>query len=554
MALQEIKEEAPRRLSAGVLERAISFFSPGWASRRAAARLRTETFEDLYKSFGVGGSYAGANTGRPHSSWLTSGGSADADLLLDLPKLRERSRDLARNDAHGRGIVDAWVENVVGHGLVPQPRIDREAIGLSEEQAATFTRDAGKVWRRWAKAADVTGRLSAAEVQELLLRSLFENGDVFALPRRLPKRKPYSLAIQTIEADRVTTPPGKSMNFNIREGVVIEPEFGEHLSYWVKKTHPGDIGMGARSNDFVEVPALGKDGRRQVFHLYKVLRPDQSRGVPFLAAALEQFRHLGQYVKAELISAKVAACYAVFIVTADPYLDLKRNSKKAADGVQEQMLEPGTITRLRPGETISGFTPNRPTTAFAPFLERVLRGIGASVLTPYEIVSQDFSKTTYTSGRMALTEARRVYRKFQRWFAEKFLQPMWELLLEEAILAGDLEAPGFEEFAEEYCRCLWVGPGWSWVDPQKEVSASLEAVEGNLTTLADECASRGYDWEDVLEQRAIEKAREKELGIDKAPEPPPGFPGQDPAADPEEDPAANPEDKPAPEEATDEEE
>ncbi|MGC4052928.1 MAG: hypothetical protein QM757_26675 [Paludibaculum sp.] len=38
-------------------------------------------------------------------------------------------------------------------------------------------------------------------------------------------------------------------------------------------------------------------------------------------------------------------------------------------------------------------------------------------------------------------------------------------------------------------------------------------MDSNLSTLEDECAEQGKDWEEVLEQRAVEHARMKQLGL-----------------------------------------
>jgi capsid protein len=58
---------------------------------------------------------------------------------------------------------------------------------------------------------------------------------------------------------------------------------------------------------------------------------------------------------------------------------------------------------------------------------------------------------------------------------------------------------------------MWVPQGWQWVDPLKEAEASKLAIEQGLSTLSDETASQGKDWEEVVEQRAREQKKIKEL-------------------------------------------
>ena len=64
-----------------------------------------------------------------------------------------------------------------------------------------------------------------------------------------------------------------------------------------------------------------------------------------------------------------------------------------------------------------------------------------------------------------------------------------------------------------YKKVAWLAPGWSWIDPVKEVNANKEAIKAGLTTLEDVCSASGKDWEEVLEQRKLEQDRIKELGV-----------------------------------------
>jgi lambda family phage portal protein len=169
-----------------------------------------------------------------------------------------------------------------------------------------------------------------------------------------------------------------------------------------------------------------------------------------------------------------------------------------------------------PGESITSFNPQRPSATFEPFVDRILRAISAALGLPYELVAKDFSKTNYSSARAALLEARRYFKVRQEWLAQKLCQPVWEMLLEEAYLRGEIDAGNFYEKGRPmpaWVRARWIAPGWSWVDPLKEVKASREAIAGNISSLADEVAGQGKDWEEILEQRAREEQKRKELDL-----------------------------------------
>jgi len=94
---------------------------------------------------------------------------------------------------------------------------------------------------------------------------------------------------------------------------------------------------------------------------------------------------------------------------------------------------------------------------------------------------------------------------------------VYEMFLEEAYLLGELPIQNFYESRLDLTRARWIAPGWGWVDPTKEVEASRSSVDGNLSTLADECAALGKDWEEVMEQKAREEKKRKELGLEDKP-------------------------------------
>lgn len=503
----------------------ISVLAPSWGLRRLQARTARRV---------LFGAYRGAEKNRLKSDWTALDGSADADLLADLPTLRQRCRDLNRNDAHASAITATVVANEVGTGLKPQSRPDIEALGISEADAAIFTRMAERAWRKWCKTADAQNRMDFYEIQALVRRQILENGEVFVLPLMIKDElgRDYSLALEIIEADRVETPPSQRGNKNIRDGVELGDR-GQPIAYWIRKTHPGDVLLGrpgvTGSAEHTRYPAFNSAGRRNVLHLYPVKRPGQTRGEPFFAPVLSAFKDLADYMEAEIVAARVAACFAAFITKNDAFGTMNANTSIDPKGNRLESLEPAMVQYLNPGEEVSFGDPKRPSGAFEPFVLAVLRSIGSALGLPLELVLKDFSKTNYSSARAALLEARRFFRANQAWLAGRLCHPCWEWVMEEAWLREELPAVDlFGDLREDWLRALWIAPGWGWVDPVKEVESSKLAIDAGLSTLADECAAQGRDWEDVMAQRKREQDKKKELGIvDPAPAAGASKPAQD---------------------------
>lgn len=486
------------------LDNVIGFFSPKAGFKRRMYR----TAIDVSKQFG---SYKGASRNRLRSNWLPGGGSPDEDLLPELSALRERSRDLNRNDAHASGITGTMTTNVIGSGIKPQSRIDRESLGISDKSANNFQKKAEKIWKRWVPYADAGQRMDFYEIQQLVDRQILENGEAIILPLMIDDTdRPYSLALQVVESDRLDTPPDKRGDRSVRSGVKVGSN-GEPVAYYIQKTHPGDYRYAKKEEKtFVEITARSKYGRRNIIHLYHVQRAGQTRGVPFFAPVLTYFKDLAEYAEAELVAARIAACFSLFI-TSEASMDA--GFDRSASGQPVESLEPGMIKHLMPGETITSFNPQRPGATFEPFVDRILRAISAALGLPYELVAKDFSKTNYSSARAALLEARRYFKVRQEWLARKLCQPVWEMVLEEAYLRGELSAGSFYEKKPFWMGASWIAPGWEWVDPLKEAKAAEVGLKNGIVTFSDIYSAEGKDWEEGFEQRKRELEKIKELGL-----------------------------------------
>ena len=334
--------------------------------------------------------------------------------------------------------------------------------------------------------------------------------------------RPLRLALEVIEADRLATPAGTRADANFRDGVELGGR-GQPVAYHIRVRHPGDAslpgGVGSAGlGDFRRYPAFNRHGRRNIFHLYWTKRPGQSRGEPFFAPVLNLFKDLGDYLEAEIVAARVAACFAAFITKTDPLgIAVKAASSTSATGQRVQEFEPGMIEYLGPGESVEFGQPTRPGGTFESFVMLTLRSIGSALGLPLELVMKDFSKTNYSSARAALLEAWRLFRNYQRWMALRFCQPVWEMVQEEAWLREQIPSENiFGEERDDWLKARWISPGRGWIDPVKEVKASDMAIKAGVSTLAEEAAAQGRDWEEIASQRERERAvyREKGLPLD----------------------------------------
>ena len=492
---------------------------------------------ELVPSFGAtfstpGEAHLGASTtAKEMARWNPSNGSADADLLPDLENLRNRSRDIARNNGVASGAIQTTVDNVVGTGPRLAATPDYRALGRDKRWAEEWATIVEARWRAYTETTecDAAGQLTFAALTNQVFRGGLVNGEALSLPLWLPNAGKFATRHQVIEADRLCNPDNLPDDDKLRGGVEIDP-YGRPLAYWVRTTHPGDyfgLHFGI-SGKWQRIPATTDWGRKRVVHVHDKERTGQTRGKPLLAPVLAQFRMLDTYHRTEMQAAVINAFVAAFMETNLPpeavaeMLGADPNDDKFQDYVNSQRefvapLRGAAIIPTMPGTKITPFSPGRPSEAFAPFTEAIERHIGVGIGLPFESLMKNFSKTNYSSARASLLEAYRFFLGRRRWLTDFWVNPVYHLWLEEQVNAGVVEAPGYYENQYAYGRCKWIWPGRGWIDPVKEIQAAEKRMACNISTLERECAEQGEDWEEVLEQRAREKARMNELGLSAPP-------------------------------------
>lgn len=494
-----------------IIDRVIEYVAPGHAIQRMKARTQMAL---------VGQWTAGRTDRRSTLNWLPYGGSADNDSAFDLRVIRGRTRDMSRNQPLALGAINTVVTNVAGTGLVMRSVIDHATLGMDEDAAQDWQHKTEREFRIWAEnssSCDATRTHDFYGLQSLALRSALESGDVFAtLPMISRRSSPYMTKVQLIEADRVVN-KDYAPNTNLLVGGVESDKDGAPVKYHILQQHPGGIMPLPLRWDVI--PAFGtRTGRRNVIHLYDKLRPGQSRGVPYLAPVVESLKLLSDYTNAEITAAVMSAMFTVFVTSQNGAgIDTgDGTSPSAAQPGANLQMSAGAILDLAPGEDVKFADPNRPNTAFDPFVLAILRQVGVALQLPFEVLVKHFT-ASYSAARAALLEAWRFYKGRRAWLAQQFCQPVYEAWLEEAVALGNIDAPGFFDdprIRAAYVGTEWVGDSPGQIDPQKEVDAQKGLLELNLTTHSDACvALTGGDWDSIVQRRAREEQTLNDLGL-----------------------------------------
>lgn len=500
-------------------EKAMSYVMPKYALSHYKSRVSLSA-----------ASHIGASKSRRQTSdWVYSRGqSADSDTIADLPTLRDRSRDLIRNNPIAAGAIKTKVTNIVGNGFQFHARMQNEILGIEDEPADEWNSRVEQEFNSWANDVncDYSRTLKFGAIQALYLRSMFENGDSFCvLPFLKRDNDIYGLKLQLIEADRVANGDNTMNSAKLVEGIELEEGTGAPTAYRILNRHPGSIDV-VGDTGFNTIKAFGSlSGRRNILHMYMCGRIGQHRGVPDLTPVIELFKQLGNYTDAELMRSVISSMFTVFVKTEmpgitpfAPFEPTDEVGGKASD--KDFKMASGAILDLGPGEDVEFANPTSPNVAFDEFVVALLRQIGVGLEIPFEVLVKHFT-ASYSASRGALIIAWQYFICVRKQLIDDFCKEVYKEWFREAVLLDRIHAPGFLNgdpiIQAAYLNSEWIGPSKPQIDEDKEIKAAIARMGANVTTLADEVASHsGGSWRDKLKQAAKESKLRKTLGISAA--------------------------------------
>lgn len=436
--------------------------------------------------------------------------------------------------------IDINRTKVVGTGLTLQSAVDRDILGLSPDTARAWQKRTEAEFQLWANKpqnCDAIGMNTFSGLQQLAVKSWLASGDVFAAVKHIQvsKLQPYSLRLHLIEADRISTPNdygGKTLYGNtdgknpdtgnrIYDGVEVDGN-GRVVAYYVRSNYPNQITTDKTT--WTRVEAFGpRTGLPNMLQIMDAERPDQYRGVPYLAKSIEQLLQLRRFTESELTAALIQSFYTAWIKTNSGAEELPFGEIGAGDiqGVpsadpdrdnisrseNEYELGPGVINVLEPDEEIVFGNPNIPSTNFDTFVKVICRSLGAQLGVPYEVLLMEFN-SSYSASRAALLEAWEGFKMRRTWLIDRFCQPVYEIWLSEAIARGRIKAPGFFDdpvIRAAWCGAKWIGPVQGSLDPLKEAKADILLIDEGIKTHAEVTREKtGGDWDDNVAQLALE--------------------------------------------------
>lgn len=452
-------------------------------------------------------------------------GSPHEDIDFNNYTLRQRARMLYMAAPIATSAIKTNRTNVVGVGLRLKSRINREVLGLSPEQAEVWQKQTEREFALWAenkRACDATGMNNFYGLQQLALISWLLSGDCIGVLKqyKVDRLLPYSLRVHLIESDRIATPgnygTGTSVNYTtgknpdngntIYDGVEVDSN-GAVVAYHVRSSYPFEVG--APTTTWARVLAYQEHtGLPNVVHVVECERPDQYRGVSYLAQVIEPLLQLRRYTESELMAAVIESFFTAFIKTEaptdeNPFNQVETDPPGEPSGPNEYSMGPGQVNVMEPGEDVVFADPKRPAGGFDAFVTAICSQIGAALEIPADLLLKKFN-ASYSASRAALLEAWKAFKMRREWLADDFCRPIYEVWMSEAVARGRIYAPGFFDnpaIHAAYLGSEWLGPSQGQLDPTKEITAEILACsEGFSTHEQSTIRLNGGQWDANVEQ------------------------------------------------------
>ncbi len=450
--------------------------------------------------------FSGARIDRISGNWLATEVSINQELRGDLNLLRSRGRDLGQNNDYAVKFVGMCRDNIIGPGGIRlQVRVE-DGPGKPDRLANAAIEAA---WADWSKACDITGHQTLRDICNTLVGGLPSDGEflVRMVQGRAAGNK-YGLALQVIDVDRIDTTynVGGTANTNaVIMGVEVDA-YRRPVALHLFAAHPSDGVQSSRHR--IRVPVS------EVLHKFQVQRAEQVRGIPWMAPGMLSLHHLGNFKLSALLAAEHGANHYGFFTTPDGAPPI---GDEVDGGQAITASQPGTFDTLPQGVSFQAYDSKYPNEVFGPFVKTTLQRIASGWRVAYHSLANDLEGVSYSSIRSGALEERDRWAADQEWFISAFMEPVFNVWLQNSLLLGAITMPTGSALPaakiDKFRKHDWQPRRWEWVDPQGDMQAKILAVKAGLMAPQDLANAMGYDFDDVLTAIAMAQKQAAALGV-----------------------------------------
>lgn len=447
------------------------------------------------------GSYRAADMQRARP--ITRDGSGDRHADDYQRRItRELARDLDRSSGLYTAAVTAFLDLVIGGGVLPEATTSNKEFNDAVKTLVKFE-------YLDSKALDVEGVDTMPALQRKWARAVVNDGDA-ALVK-------YNGQLQTIESDRIAGPTSGNNQFvRTTSGIKCDVATGKRLGAWIApydKAGQNIVAAGAELYQWDAIIWMGSPNRKS-----------QVRSMPALVASLDDAERAESLIESEIISAEQASQIWGFITDPDdtaaggpsPLAPLNADGSVALGGMSTGGgSTSGTGTTNIPftdfvagtlgfmgKRTLQQMKTERPNLNVPEFVKAVVRIFIASLGVPYELAFLDVGQLSWSGNKALLAFCER---RLQVWREQVFgpaFSDVYRWRVRSWIAKGLLpDIPDWDSHVHHWP----LPPATDGPDQVKTDEGNIALGKTNLHRLV------GPEWKRILEERAQEIAVACEL-------------------------------------------
>jgi lambda family phage portal protein len=475
---------------------ALARVAPGWAARREESRTRIEVAktqrgaaEAVRRQLQLVG-YRDARPSRMDPTIFSRGASPDWSLELGFDRREQvdRAQQLERDNGIAQTILDRAVEQVVGEGFRFKAKTKDEGWNRAAEQ----------LWDEWCLTCESTGMLSFAEVLQLTYRSWLRDGDVAWILEADGK-------LRMVESNEIASPQGGHTRPSDADGVELDAR-GRISAFYVFDWDPNILWPDRRR----AIPRLVRVPATDVVFLARRQRLRQTRGISAFNGVQWMLEQAEDSFEAVAMAHQMAACVGVLLQKKNAFTGIQQLQDGNGTNRPGINWEPGMMLRVDPDEDAVQIKPEHPTGTFEILIHSLFRTVGARFGVSLALLNYDFSDANYSNMRAESLELARAAHIKQATVVRRAATHAWGWRLARAIRERDL-SPRADAFAH-----VFRAPVKAWADPEVELRAAMGACDAGMGTRAAALATRGLDFDEVIEELAEEAEKMRRLGLDPA--------------------------------------
>lgn len=426
--------------------------------------------------------YKAAEYSRSDGVNTAADGNEIANYRWDRYEIIKRSRQLYRDTAIYKGVIDRAVDFIIGrNGFALQARTSSKRLN----QYLEF------LWRQeFARYPEVRGEFDFYELQRSICLQTILDGDVGLLKVKMP----YGGRLQVIDSMRIG-----GYNFTAGAGYdsgVVLDKYGRPEKFTVYDY--SDYG-------YIEGGSGRNYSARDFLFIANLQFLSNVRGIPALVSSFPLVHMLDDILSAETSAWQVLSRFALSIEregAAELSKVLSEDDPKGLENpsltTKVQEFEKAIVFHTEPGGKIRGIDRNLPGVQLEPATRLFIRLMALPLGMPFELAMLDWSKTNYSSARASLEVAYQNFSRWQNLLKRRFFERVYRWKVR------DWLARGLIEDRNDLLNHDWIAPEFPWIDQLKETQAWGERIDRGLATWGMAARAAGVDPEELMAERGAE--------------------------------------------------